>query len=339
MLPAHRFRLAVLLFSTLATTSYSQSGPARLSPGAPVFLKPDSTRTPLTTVEAAGLAVTVLSRDGDWYCVKFKGQFGERTGYVEARWLVNSAPTQGTPSVRSAAVPTAPAPAPVQPLPPTPTAAKPPAPTPDPVSESITAPVSALDVLPTAAVAAAVQVGLRGKGQEQGLRLIDSQQQFAAAMTASSYGRGSNGFSLRAYTPVAWVRQLASNAAKEYRTLDPAELGREHIEMVLRLFVNPDTPNTVTASGMSGTSSVQHVVLRDESKRIVIQPLSKEAFTEEVANAMGGRATFQGLVAKFDMDDLTEIRKGDGEFFITVIGASGEEKNFKVKKKHLERMP
>ena len=72
---------------------------------------------------------------------------------------------------------------------------------------------------------------------------------------------------------------------------------------------------------------------------MVIQPISKEITTEEVSNAMGGRATFQGLVLKFSMADLAEIRGGDGEFFITVIGNTTEEKDFKVKKKHFERLP
>ena len=56
---------------------------------------------------------------------------------------------------------------------------------------------------------------------------------------------------------------------------------------------------------------------------------------------MGGRATFEGLRLKFQLSDVRELRgaRGDREFFITIIGASGEEKNFKVKKKHFDDLP
>ena len=119
------------------------------------------------------------------------------------------------------------------------------------------------------------------------------------------------------------------------------DLTDDATEPVLRLVVFPDTPNTVTAQGMQGTSSVQHVVLRDEPKRIVIQPTFKEPFSEETSNAMGGKATFQGLQVKFPLDALREIRgsRGDREFFITVIGSSGEEKDFKVKRSILTICP
>ena len=89
---------------------------------------------------------------------------------------------------------------------------------------------------------------------------------------------------------------------------------------------------------MAGTSSVEHVVLRSENRKVVIQPLSVEPFTEESSNAMGGKATFQGVQAKFPLDGLKEVRDGDGEFFITIIGAGHENKDFKVKSKHFGKL-
>jgi hypothetical protein len=171
---------------------------------------------------------------------------------------------------------------------------------------------------------------------------LDSGQQFVAAMGAGGTGATpSNGFRLQVYTPLAWIRQLASDAAKEYRPFSVGDLNDDAVAPVLRVVAFPDTPNTVTAQGMQGTSSVQHVVLRDEARRIVVQPTFKEPFTEEAANAMGGKATFVGLQAQFPLDDLREIwgPKGDREFFITVIGAGREEKDFKVKKKHFDDLP
>jgi hypothetical protein len=50
--------------------------------GAPIFLLPDSSRTPLTTLPA-GTSVRVLGIDGEWVNLEFRdGIFGARVGYV-----------------------------------------------------------------------------------------------------------------------------------------------------------------------------------------------------------------------------------------------------------------
>lgn len=192
-------------------------------------------------------------------------------------------------------------------------------------------------------ISEAIAHGARQKGREQGLDMQDSGQSFLAAMNQSNGSQAgtSTGFSIVAYTPITWIRQLSSNAAKQYQSLAPADLEDDDLRAVLRVFVQPDKPTFVTAQGMAGTSSVEHVVLRDDARKAVAQPISKEPTTEEVANAMGGRQILQGLVAVFKLADVAAVRgpRGDGEFFITVIGATGEEKDFKVKKKHFPRLP
>jgi hypothetical protein len=139
---------------------------------------------------------------------------------------------------------------------------------------------------------------------------------------------------------MTWVEQLAANAAKEYRPFTISDITEEMLEPVLRVIVHPDTPTSLTAAGMSGTSSVEHVVLRDENKRMVVQPTSKEPFTDTASSALRDMA-YQGIVAKFPLDALRELRgpKGDQEFLIVVVGAGAKEKAFKVKEKHFERLP
>ena len=85
---------------------------------------------------------------------------------------------------------------------------------------------------------------------------------------------------------------------------------------------------------------MDRLLLRDEQRKIVIQPIWTEAFDEEASNAMGGRAAFKGLNAKFPIAALKEIRgvKGNAEFFVTVVGSTSEEKNFKVKEKHFDEL-
>ena len=194
-------------------------------------------------------------------------------------------------------------------------------------------------------VTLAVSAGNKAKGGQRGLVLRDSGQGFLKAMAAMDKGLNghtsstpSSGFWLEAWTPLSWIEQLASNSAKQFRPLTIEGVTPEMQEAVFRVVVHPDSPTQVSANGMAGTSSVEHVVLRSENKQIVIQPLSVESFTEEAANAMGGKATFQGVIAKFPLDGLREVRGGDGEFFITVIGVDRENKDFKVKSKHFSKL-
>jgi hypothetical protein len=196
----------------------------------------------------------------------------------------------------------------------------------------------------------AVQFGVKAKGKLTGLLLQDSGQGWANALNAMNTGLNgyrnqsdtstNTGFSVRVYTPKTWVEQLASNAAKEYRPFVVADITEEMLEPVLRVVVYPDKPRHLTGSGMSGTSSVEHVVLRDENKRLVVQPISKESFSDTASSALRDM-TYEGIIAKFPLDAVRELRgaKGDKEFLIVVVGAGTKEKEFKVKEKHFDRLP
>jgi hypothetical protein len=193
----------------------------------------------------------------------------------------------------------------------------------------------------------ALTIGAAAKGGRRGLVLRDTGQGIMQAMTAFSnaYGNGprqaepSSGFWVEAWTPLSWVEQQSSNAAKQYRSLTTGNVAEEAmLEPVFRVVVHPDKPNEVSRAGMSGTSSVEHVVLRSQDRKIVIQPLSLEPFNEEAQNAMGAKVVFQGVMAQFSLAGLATVRGGSGEFFITVIGAGREEKNFKVKPKHFSSL-
>jgi hypothetical protein len=186
----------------------------------------------------------------------------------------------------------------------------------------------------------ALAVGTKAKGRPQGLVLRDSSTGLINAIANTDTNptiveQGTAGFWLEAYTPTTWIQQQASNAAKESRTLTPADVGPELSEPVFRVVAYPDLPNSNLAKDVAHASSVQSVVLRDEAKKIVIQPISKEAFTKAAPNVLV-KDSFGGLTAKFPIDALKEIRGPKGEFIITIIGARGAEKDFKVKEKHFK---
>ena len=185
----------------------------------------------------------------------------------------------------------------------------------------------------------AIRIGTQAKGKLTGLALTEGMR-FGDSMAASLNNTTmSTGFSVRVYTPMTWVEQLASNAGKEYRPLVVGDVTEEMTEPVLRVVVYPDKPTTLTGAGMQGTSSAEHVVLRDDTKKLVIQPASKEPFEDKASSALRDMA-YQGIIAKFPLESLRELRgpKGDQEFLIVVIGES-KEREFKVKQKNFDRLP
>lgn len=189
----------------------------------------------------------------------------------------------------------------------------------------------------------AVRVGVKGKGRLTGLYLVDSGRAFSNAFIAGSNpyaATAGTGFSLRVYTPRTWVEQVASNAAKEYRPFAVSDIIEEMLEPVLRVIVYPDKPTTLSGQGIRNASSAEHVVLRDDKKTMVVQPITVEPFTDTVSSALRD-AAYQGVEAKFPLDALRELRgpKGDREFLIIVVGAGTREKEFRVKEKHFERLP
>jgi hypothetical protein len=88
---------------------------------------------------------------------------------------------------------------------------------------------------------------------------------------------------------------------------------------------------------MQRASSAEHVVLRDVGRKMAVQPIHKEAFTEELSNLMGARFSYSGVVAFFSLEEVQQIRLKNEEFFVTVVGSHGD-KDFRVKKKHLRSL-
>jgi hypothetical protein len=77
--------LAVFVAGTAHGQYSGRNAATIVTDGAPIFLLPDSSRTPLTTLPA-GTSVRVLGIDGEWVNLEFRdGIFGARKGYVLKR--------------------------------------------------------------------------------------------------------------------------------------------------------------------------------------------------------------------------------------------------------------
>ena len=332
---------ATLACVGLALSSvFAQSETAVVVVAAPVRIMPDASRAPLTTLKA-GATLRVEEHQGDWYRVSFRDpQWGPRAGYVRAEHVtIPKGPGVG-PAIPPATAETS---RPVE-VPMTDVGAepKPVPPSPVRVSERPAA-ASRNGGISKRAISESILIGRRHYRREQGLHLADAGQQFTATLGGldRSGTTPSNEFSLQVYTPLAWIRQLAGHARQEHRTFRPGDVADDLSEAVLRIIVYPRTHNAVTRSGVSAAASVRHVVLCNRDGRIVVQPTFKEPFQEVDANAIGERAAHGGVLVKFPMDAVRELRgqAGDRDFFITVTASTGVERDFRVEKKHFDGLP
>ncbi len=93
MLPGMRNILPITLTLLLAAvTAFAQGATAVATLNTPVYIAPDTSRTPLRTA-AQGTVFTVVAEEGEWTKVQFKDpQWGVRVGYVQTKALRFSRP-------------------------------------------------------------------------------------------------------------------------------------------------------------------------------------------------------------------------------------------------------
>lgn len=191
----------------------------------------------------------------------------------------------------------------------------------------------------------AIAFGSGNRGENCGLSLKDTAQGFMRGIAALSDDRNAptTGFSLDVYTPFTWIAQNASWEAKKYKEMVAEQVTEEMSDPVLRVYANPDMPTRIGGSGLVGSSGVGHIIVRSTKKKgfEVLQPLETEEDLEYAQNAFGAEVAYSSMVAYFEMEDVIRISNLDkkSEFFIVVVGTTGEEKKFKVKTKHFKRLP
>lgn len=281
---------------------------ATIITSAPVTLLPDEERAPLATLPE-GTQVQVLgpSEDG-WYRISFQDSYlwGDRIGYVRATHVKVSAPLRGT--SRSTL--------------------KPPAPSPAKRSS-----VGSRDGLSETSITAAIAAGYRQKGATQGLRLLNTGEGWTEQPAVNGSGSAMTAtVRLQIYTPLTWIQQIASDAAGRGRPFGVENLTDEMTQSVLRV---------IATGANAATTPLRHIVLRSETRAVVVQPLSKEAFSEHVLNAKGQSAVFDGLRVTFPLEAVRELRGAgdDDEFIVAVIDAAGVETGVKISRAELQDLP
>ena len=291
---------------------------ARTTAIVPVRLLPDPEGIPLIRL-APGTEVKVLGREGEWVHIEFSDRrYGNRVGYVLAAGLTayhtrnvgDLRPTDTEPAkvVESNALPNGEIP-----------------------SETIVVYAS----LSAAEIARSIEIGQGAKGAH-GLFLQD-----AADVTFPTLGSLWKGAAtepdlrVQLFTPLAWIRQLASDAAEDQRAYTVADVTAETLEPVLRVVAIADVRATVPE-----VAAVRHVELRELAGRRVVQPLLSEPVSE-VVYTPDERITREGLAAKFLFEYVDELRgpRRDQAFYVTVTRATGAARSFKVTSAQLDTLP
>lgn len=273
---------------------------ATIVASAPVTLLPDEGRAPLATL-SEGTRVQVLgpAEDG-WYRIAFQDSYlwGDRIGYVRTDHVEVSTATNAPP------------------------------PSPSKASDSRT-----YNGLSGTSINDAIAAGYRNKGFEAGLRLLDTGGKWTDAPNGngSSAATGPSGtLRLQVHTPLAWIQQLAGDAARLNRAFSFEDVADDITRPVFRVVVTKVDPEA---------SPIKHALLRGVTGSPVVQPLSKEAFSEHVLNANGGSAVFEGLRLTFPMDAVRQMKERNGEIVIAVTSADGTEKNVTISKAQLHDLP
>jgi len=189
----------------------------------------------------------------------------------------------------------------------------------------------------------ALEEGAKRKGKEVGLKLTDQVSSFMGLLDSRSHIE-TTGFSIHVQTPYTWIAQQASWSAKKYQEMTEEQVTDAMKEPVMMIICNPDIPKKRDIQmDRRGVSGVEHVVIRSTEKKdfSIIQPISTELGSELTQNIFGAQIEYESLIGYFAMGEVMQISALDkkGEFFVLIIGTTGEEKKFKVKTKHFKKLP
>ena len=187
------------------------------------------------------------------------------------------------------------------------------------------------------------KVGLRFKAASDDLgdfQRVDDER-LGHWLTGSGSRMDTTGFVVEVFTPYSWIQRVASLRAADGSGMTTEEVTEGMKEPVLRILCHPNTPVS-SQEGVVGVE-VERVTLRSTAKREyeVIEPSQTEPLAMPARRGNAVLTDIGPLLASFPMEEVLRIAKLDkkGEFYIDIVSATGEEKDFKVKTKHFSRLP
>jgi hypothetical protein len=140
---------------------------------------------------------------------------------------------------------------------------------------------------------------------------------------------GVTGYTVTVFTAAGWIEFQAAEAHRQLRSYTEAAVTPLMRQDVVLVIASPSVPGKLNAEGMAAASSAEHIVLADDSKKNILQPLREQTAGVSIDSAL--RSMEYGAVAAvFTKEQFQRVQNKDGEFDIAVTG--GYKKFFKIKK-------
>jgi hypothetical protein len=167
-----------------------------------------------------------------------------------------------------------------------------------------------------------------------GLYLNDVQTAIGSGL-ADNGASATNGFSVIVYSAFHWIEYQAALAHHQMRPFTARDVTPEMRADVVRVVALPNTPANLNGRGIAASSGVARVVICDMSKTVTVQPLSEQASTVTSDSALRSK-DYTSMASSFNRAEVEALRSKDkrGEFYVVVIGESGERKFFNLKQKY-----
>jgi hypothetical protein len=164
-----------------------------------------------------------------------------------------------------------------------------------------------------------------------GLRLNDVQTNVLSHTLTPDYAV--SGFTVLIYTPKQWIEYNAALAHKHMRPFGPGDVTQDMRSSLLHVVALPSTPDSLNARNMSAASGVSHIVVCDNTRKIIIQPVVEQSHDVITSSALRD-ANYISMAAAFNTEEVKQLLgQGQDEWYIVVVGANDSRKFFKVKSK------
>jgi hypothetical protein len=158
-----------------------------------------------------------------------------------------------------------------------------------------------------------------------GISLVDAETALLSGMVVNG---GVSGYRITVYTAETYIEHQAAEARELLEPFTEADVTPEMRQEVIFIFASPSVPGRLNAPGMAAASSAEHVVIADESKKIILQPVHEETSGVTVDSALRSKE-FGAVGAMFTPEQIKRVQNKNGEFFVAVTG--GYRKFFRVK--------
>ena len=140
--------------------------------------------------------------------------------------------------------------------------------------------------------AEAIKVGAKAEGRVTRVLLMDMGNGNMGPLFGNAFVTASNpaidtaeGFSIRVYTPKTWIHQAGRRRREALQAVHRrGHHTRDAVPNGSACDRHPDKPTKLTGGGVGVASNVEHVVLRDDAKTLVVPRQLTEPFTDTASS-------------------------------------------------------